>query len=124
MISLDEARARVKAAIAGREDYVYPRSLSAGGDGRCVYFEDDGAPSCLVGQAFADELRKVDPANDFNHEGVAELAVGFPDLFDKKTVQYLQLVQDKQDTGWPWKAAVENAEGAVPDIEADQFDLY
>lgn len=121
MITLDVARERVKATIAGREDYVYPRSRAAGGDGKCVYFEADGTPSCLIGQAFADELRKADPDFDYNTEGVAALPDG---LFDLPAVHYLSRVQDKQDTGWTWGNAVQDAEYVVPDIEAGKHHYY
>lgn len=52
-ITIDKDRALellAKAVKEKGEDYVYPRSNSAKGTyGKCLYVEDDGTPSCIVG---------------------------------------------------------------------------
>lgn len=112
-IKLPEARERLRKTVAGREDYKYPRATRSGGSGNCVYFEDDGTPSCIVGHAFADVLRAVAVDGDsYNAEPVSALPLDFT----KRALAYLNAAQTAQDGGQPWGEALEAAEAAVTSV--------
>lgn len=106
-ITLTEAQTRLRKLAADRPDYVYERPNA--GDGPCVYFAEGDTPSCIVGHAFADELR----ARGINHYHPGNtLAVRFLSALRLEGVarDYVAEVQGAQDSGVPWGRAVAEAD--------------
>lgn len=107
-ITLDVARERLKAVVPldsrNHEDLTSPE--------RCQYFELDGSPSCIIGHAFADELRAagVEAGTDHNGQGIDFLVRQGLLRIEQDALRYLVGVQTDQDGGMPWAEAVEDAE--------------
>lgn len=116
MIDLLEAQKRITEAVAGREDYVYPRV--ADGAGSCVYFQD-GQPSCLVGHALAAELRELGvPSKYLNDLGIeADEFVG--SVITRDAATYLGSVQEAQDSGKTWGEALRRGNDTYRTLVAD-----
>jgi hypothetical protein len=118
-LTYDEAVELLQEAVAKKgEDYVYEPPLvqtpyieEGSQVALCVYFDDEGSPSCIVGHALAkkgvtrEALDNVDSelnrnAGPYGLESaeVISAPVGVIDL--------LSLVQDYQDQGTPWGEAL------------------
>lgn len=99
MITLSEAQERVRALAAEQ-----PHKTAS-----CQYFDrETGAPCCIVGHAFADELREAGvDADPYLNTKIVPLLGG---LFDQAAKNWLHAVQYSQDQGIPWGEAVELAD--------------
>lgn len=105
-ITLEDARAAVIPIANANPDFVYePQSHS------CLYFTEDGAPSCIIGHAFADELQAagIGWASEYNDTGFRMLGLAY-NRFTESAVSWLSTVQMAQDTGYTWEEAVEKAD--------------
>lgn len=92
------------------EDYVHPKT------NLCVYFNDDGSPSCILGHVFADLglIRAEELSYEGNSKKLRGLVRGnpkatmnmlFPGLSGKHyhaLFTSLSLAQDMQDAGDTW----------------------
>lgn len=100
-----EFTAAMEAAVAERgENYVYKAPL----DGDCVYVDQDGNPSCLIGAAIA----KIDPSllpewGDFANDGGAAATFGHV-LSTHRLALAADQAQNTQDGGGTWGDALEN----------------
>lgn len=88
------------------ENYIYPRAK----DG-CVYFEDDGQPSCLIGHfMYEQRLVTYDDAPNYEEQN-AENAAAIMEAneiarFDERAILLMQAAQENQDWGRPWGASL------------------
>jgi hypothetical protein len=108
-----EAIRLLREVVAGREDFVYRPPVFGEG---CVYRNEDGQPSCLVGHVLYRWNPTVVP--------VEENVIGDLDLADdgvtEDAVQVLAAAQDVQDHGEPedtWGRALAAAEIAYKRLE-------
>lgn len=112
--------AAVRAHAAAKADYVYippDEEPEEGISGTCVYVID-GAPSCLLGKGFWDlglidanaetELMNTLPFSPYNRDHF-----GFMTSMEEEEIDWLQSVQEQQDTKQPWGQAVAYADGQV-----------
>lgn len=108
----EDVLAELREIIKGREDYVY----EAPENGTCVYFDFDGAPSCLVGHWLA--MHGV--TSTFFHDNGISLSSTVKQLFglcpqlmlmdlDEDAYHLLLVAQQQQDTARPWGYAVDYA---------------
>lgn len=105
IITYEMAKDLLQRAVEERgEDYVYPRASSPGG---CVYFEDDGTPSCIVGHVLAYLGYTKDDIEDFNDQSVGAVSDAAPMDFQARWL--LRDAQIRQDQGTPWGRAVSEA---------------
>ena len=94
-------------------DHVYnhvykDRRQTYGGSTYCVYFDQDGGPSCIVGQLFA--RAGIEPfryTSSDNHEVVNALdSLRLVDFRHDETRKLLHELQRCQDSGATWGSAV------------------
>lgn len=85
---------------------------------RCLYRDEEGNSSCLVGHFLDREalLNDLVP-NDYEEEGVGSVLFTLTDNkiadFDVEASYFLTMVQEKQDSGVPWGQAVEFASTVI-----------
>lgn len=126
LLTYPDVVTRVENAAAGRLDYVnavpmtqehpeWDGDVYEGGDlAPCVYLTPEGQPSCIVGQAFYDDLTDLGltPMDSMNTASVGALMRGFLGHrydFTRKAARFLEVVQDRQDSGEPWGTAIRAA---------------
>jgi hypothetical protein len=98
----------VRAAAAGRPDYIYPK------DGSGCWYIRDYSPSCLVGHAlWAAGLIDEDWRGD-DYGAIADVVLHEKWPLDEDEVHWLSTVQKNQDIGRPWGDAV-----AIADDKSD-----
>lgn len=117
-ITFAEARHRLQTIVESQGDVV------RGGEYvTCSYFNHDGTPQCLVGEAFAAELTQagVQFGSESNKYGVTELSDEGLIEIEELAVTYLDAAQSQQDLGANWAAAVMYAETVVHDQLGSQL---
>lgn len=116
-ITLTEAQHRLHTIVESEGKIV------RGGRGvNCRYFNDDMTPSCLVGTAFASELTEagVTPADSSNEDNVQGLVDHGLIAIEPLALDYLTWAQDSQDSGNPWRTAVQAADEYLAERLASQ----
>jgi hypothetical protein len=99
-------------------DKIYVRPVRDGDlEPLAVYFTDDGAPSCLVGQALARLGVTIEQVEGNNTDGVLYLFGTGLIEGDREEVEWLENLQYNQDQGMTWQNAV-----LVADEETEGFD--
>ena len=99
--------ASVRKFAAERPDYVY-RNADDNHPQRsgCVYFTNDGQPSCLIGHALADlGLLSAQPEL-FNGSWIANVVKEYGWEIDSRELEWLVDVQNYQDALKTWGRAV------------------
>lgn len=111
LLDFETVLARVEAVVAERPDYVnaVPATKGYSEYKTCFYFNPDGSPSCIVGQALASELAAagVRHGRSSNTHGVLQLLardVTIP--LTEKAVRFLWRLQSQQDLGATWGDAL------------------
>lgn len=117
--TLEDVLNATRAVVAEKgEDYVYSNSVAEGGNGSCVYANEDGTPSCLVGHV----IHRLDPevfkrlAKDEAESGsqvaLDLIPAGYiPEGFWEESAEHaMQEVQIHQDIGRTWGEALKTAE--------------
>lgn len=107
----EEVRAKVKAIVDVRLDYVYA-DIDPNADYGAVYFDSLGHPSCLVGHYLASEDYRP---GDVIEGCVLEHQNWLRPDFTDEAWHFLQLVQDYQDSRLPWGDAYYCAERDMAD---------
>jgi hypothetical protein len=117
-ITYDMAVAALEAAVEEKgADYVYPESEKV--EDTCQYLNEDGSPSCIVGNALmrlgvtrlprhgtgSPSAYTLLVATDYGPEPVA--------LADERTARLFEWAQHVQDDGTPWGEAVRLAKEAI-----------
>lgn len=94
--------------VAKNPDYVYDDRDS---EGFCRYFNDEGAPSCVVGHVIAQHGITAEQIEHVKYSGAAAvIRVTTEALLSARGVTLFSSVQAWQDAGTPWGEALENAE--------------
>lgn len=108
-ISISELENAVREIAAENPDFVYQQTvIDNGGNRDCVYFDEDGCPSCLIGHGLAKlGVVKEDMVDSSNFMAVGQL---FGASHGAESVRWLSDVQFFQDGGYPWGKAVESAD--------------
>lgn len=119
VIDYESAKALLGEAVAEKgENYVYqyPKVLTVGGladTGTCVYLDETGCPSCIVGNALmragvpTAALRMLDLDNTTAGEGEFEHILGSFDVrLSGSALQLLSHVQIRQDNLKAWGYAL------------------
>jgi hypothetical protein len=116
----DEVINAVTRLVEASPEFVYESPVETA----CVYVFD-GAPSCLVGQAFAAVGVPLDTLEDFdiNDDSGLFASTSASTVADnlgltERTAFFLEAVQQRQDVQAPWKDAL--AHGIEVDAEYDQ----
>lgn len=119
-LDLPTARKALAEIVKGREAYVYDGQDASG---KCYYFKDNGAPSCIIGHLLAklgvtvEQVRGSDEnACAINNLPISDLLRrdGFEET-DGVTTQYLSIAQGWQDHKQPWGEAFAQAEAFAED---------
>lgn len=116
-ITLAEARHRLESLALHQPDKV------AGGDAiTCRYFEYDGSPSCLVGHAFAEELKTAGIVFGTweNEDGINSRSILEKISIEPDAVTYLSIAQEQQDFGQTWGDAVKLADERIDSVLAER----
>lgn len=100
-------------------DYVYEKV-----NDRCVYMDEQGKPSCLVGYFLAHQSLIYDLSpHEYEEEGASNVlnTLAYNDIayFDSEADDFLQIVQEKQDAGVPWGQAVDFAVTVISNQRAN-----
>lgn len=110
-LTFEDAKGRLGKLAAERPDYVYEKVTQADSEdptitwSACAYFDGEGNPSCIVGHAYAAELRGWDGFV----EGLSASSV-LADLgADRGAQELAREVQKAQDRGVPWGDAYSQA---------------
>ena len=111
MKGYEEVRAKVKAIVDERPDYVYAIVDPNVGYG-AMYFDSLGYPSCLVGHYLAGE--GYGPGDVIEGRTVKYQNRLRPDFTDEAW-NFLRMVQDYQDSQLPWGDAYHCAEREMAD---------
>ena len=93
-------------------DFIYDIGVGE----QCVYIKD-GKGSCLIGRALFN-LGLIDASfekSDRNDDGFDFVAETLDLDIDRETLDFLERVQHRQDRGWTWGSAVDDAR--VPFLE-------
>lgn len=112
LITYEIARERIEAVASERPDYVnaVPRFAEDGETvidyAPCIYFNEDGSPSCIVGTALAVELVEagINCGTSTNEGGIYTLIQSGIRL-TPRAAYFLQAVQGAQDEGATWREA-------------------
>ena len=105
--------------VAGREDYIYRLDQrDADGSVQCNYAEDDGSPSCIVGDVAAaldpDLFRDlVEGEREGDSFAVLSASHYFRSHFDGRALLALEVAQRAQDEGRSWGTALIEARNAI-----------
>lgn len=111
MKGYEEVRAKVKAIVDVRPDYVYA-AIDPNADYGAVYFDSLGYPSCLVGHYLAGEgYGPGDVVEGCTLQYQNRLRPDFTD----EAWEFLRMVQVYQDTQLPWGDAYYCAERDIND---------
>lgn len=86
-------------------DYVYENRDDDGHD-ICLYFTEDGAPSCIVGNYLSNKGYGPEDVLEGTGADALYLLSGAPRI----TKALLKFVQEQQDVGVPWGDAVREGE--------------
>ena len=116
--TLEDVLNAAREVVAERgEDYVYSNSLNEGGSGKCVYANEDGTPSCLVGHV----IHRLDPnvfknlaekefADDTTAAELLTVEEYVPtDFWEMEAEAAMNTAQAYQDDGLPWGTALKAA---------------
>ena len=114
-ITFDQMLEAIKRAVAERgEDFVYPDDWRVKDHpafpNTCVYFNDDGSRSCIIGMAMGYIDPKF-PLTEFKAIGEnfeAATKTGILEI-EEDAANLATIVQDEQDSNVPWGLALENA---------------
>jgi hypothetical protein len=120
-INGNDLEREIRAAAAENPDFVYKTPVRHGDlNSLPVYFDDSGAPSCLIGQGFFRLGLTLEDMRGLNTEGVTYLQEEGVIEIELKPISWFQSVQDYQDTsGFTWRQAVENADAEKAESEAE-----
>lgn len=124
-LTYEDAKARLGKLAAERPDFVYERVLvplvvdedgddERGGYEECRYFDIAGQPSCIVGHAYAAELREL-LATGEPVEGASASPLLASLGADRRAQMLADRVQGLQDRGTPWGEAFATAVAWVED---------
>lgn len=94
--------------VQGNEDYVYESPRASG---YCVYFDEKGNPSCLIGHALA----KCD-VEPFDQDRLLQDNAYYvlPQYgISAKVAKAAQMAQQAQDCGETWQEALARFDGAM-----------
>lgn len=97
------------------EDYIYNTRRESGGK-RCVYVNESGQPSCLIGKALfklgvpLEDLASFDGDYEGDALGAVDLPVFSPSGDYRSASWFAQLVQNAQDSGQSWGEALKVGE--------------
>jgi hypothetical protein len=126
LIDIDDVRNDIPGVIALKGyDYEYEKPEH----GNCVYVDDSGAPSCLVGYYLINNLKVPvewfeGGSGDRNYKEFTSLTgVLYTDRgisFTREAEDFLRKLQELQDAGMAWGAALEYA--LNPDIDDEDED--
>ena len=116
-VSYEQAVLALKKAVEELgEDYVYKRIRRPNGKSYCAYYDQNKAPSCIVGHVLTEiGAEPFEFDSDENTSNISRLEtigiVKFDDSINglSKTATLLGVAQISQDTGAPWGYAVREA---------------
>lgn len=116
-IDFDEALTLLDNAVKDRgENYIYKRIVP---HARCAYFHGE-EPGCIVGYVLAQKGLTAEDLTGLTRGGYERMTTGVADLFDdgliegsQKTLDLLEMAQQKQDDGWAWGFAVRYAKKSL-----------
>lgn len=118
-LDFETAVSLAEEVVSGREDFVY---LEPGHYTDCLY-EKNGEPSCLVGHMLfnagvpVEDLHRLDNLThpQIDKFDTSEARVVVPKLFDvdEKTIEFVAVLQQKQDSGLSWGDALKMAKNVV-----------
>lgn len=95
------------------EDYIYERPVFEG-YASCVYFAEDGSPSCQVGMVLHYAGVKPFPLHLANGGDVNDLVQDFEIIeADPITTLFLNTLQENQDAGKTWGTCLKAAKQVV-----------
>lgn len=93
-----------------------PENVNPGtDDGGCRYTEDDGTPSCMVGNILSIlDIARPGINSTHNESGFLSVveAYDLADLLDGEAIQWLANAQGVADNGYTWGRAIAAAEAA------------
>ena len=97
--TFDDVAKVLREVVAERPDYVYPHDY-------CVYRDEDGSPSCLIGHV----IQRLDPdyfaSISEQGNGATVRGLSWTDRFSVAEVRALRAAQMIQDTGQTWAEAL------------------
>ena len=107
MITLDEAIERVRPFVEARPDYL--------AECECAYFDPEDKPLCIVGHAFAEELRAAGVGQGIMNGTAIDALIDARTVpnFDEEARNFLSVLQTLQDTSRTWGEAFAEALEAV-----------
>lgn len=117
-LTFEEAEALLRRALGAKgADYVYEQVyMPLYEEKGCVYFTDDGCPSCKIGHVLHYKgVTREDLEETGSNSGtdVGNLVADGLLVIDLRTEALLSLVQEHQDQGMPWGEALEQALAGV-----------
>lgn len=122
VVSNDKIVQDFAAVVEGNEEYLYEAPLI--GDRRvCAYFDEEGAPSCIVGHVLArngltlDMIKEYDPDGSFNKYPVDWLISRGLVACSSLAAWALADAQRMQDVGVSWGAVLERVEALMRPLD-------
>lgn len=117
-ITLAEAQHRLHTLIESQ-----PTKVAGGTGMTCMYFGQDGQPSCIVGHAFPTELAEagVEYGNSDNENSITGLVGDLLIDIEPLALDYLTIAQEQQDSGLTWASAVTIADSFLANVLADEI---
>lgn len=112
-VNADDLAQAIREVVAENPDEIYEKPVREGDlNSLCVYFDDEGNPSCLIGQGLARCGMTYTILDNLNAEAVDE-------LFDEGVInegaiprEWFTILQDMQDMQHSWGASLEEADSA------------
>jgi hypothetical protein len=87
------------------------------GEGSCLYYSEDGSPSCVIGHYANDVLEVEDSPSHLEGKSPEEFLAHHGVQVDELALYFLKRLQSNQDAGMPWSRALEKASRSVKGYE-------
>lgn len=109
MLEIEEAVALAEALVEEKgSDFVYQPPTP--NTGRCYNWHlDSDTPGCIVGQILYRHGVSKELLLHFNNSAAESWLPGQPPIASSTAISFLTVLQNRQDIGWTWGAALEEA---------------
>ena len=91
------------------------------GDGSCLYYSEDGSPSCVIGHYANDVLEVDDSPSHLEGKAPEEFLAHHGVQVDEIALHFLKRLQSNQDSGLPWHKALDKAHKSAKSFEHKQW---
>jgi hypothetical protein len=120
-----ELQAAMREMADENPNKIYKKAFIDDGVPVCAYFDEDGCPSCLVGQGLSRLGLTMESVKGHNTDGTGDLIkAGIIVDADDALAEWLENAQSYQDTGFKWSEAIGAADNQEAENNREEEDDY